>query len=71
VPEYHFRPTTEFGWFLAVTAIVFLLQAFVSFDPAKITDWHAWAVALGAGLVRAVAGGGLYYITRRVVAPAE
>ena len=65
MPTYDFKPTSEFFWFLFVTALVQSFQVLKDFDPATITDWKAWAIALGAGAVRAVAGAALGWITKR------
>lgn len=56
---YNFKKLEEFGWFVAVSALTFAFTFFSDFNPDKISDWHLWAVSLGAGLVRAVAGAAL------------
>ena len=38
-----------------VAAVVYILEVLMAFDPDKITDWRVFAVAIGAGLIRAVA----------------
>ena len=38
-----------------------LLTALAAFDPAKITDWRAWVVGIGAASVRQIAA---YLITK-------
>lgn len=53
---YDFKGAQELAWGAAVAAATYLLTVLVTFDPETITDWRAWAIALGAGTVRAVAG---------------
>ena len=38
-----------------LAAGVFALQVAAEFEPATISDWRTWAVALGSGAVRAAA----------------
>lgn len=52
---YDFKMGSELAWIAAVAAGVFALQVAAEFDPAVITDVRTWAVALGAGMVRAAA----------------
>lgn len=61
---YEFKRLQEYAWAGIVAALVFGLQVLVEFDPDKVTDWKAWAIALGAGMVRAVAGA---LLSKRVV----
>ena len=61
---YNFKPTAEFWWFVLVTFATAILTQLVSFDPGQITDWRVWAVSLGAGGVRAVAGAVVAYLTK-------
>ena len=64
---YDFKPSREFAWFLGLTAAVSVLQVLINFDPSKVADWKFWAVSLGAGAVRAVAGGALAWIASKKV----
>lgn len=52
---YDFKIAQETAWVAAVAAGVAVLQVLKEFDPAIVTDWRTWAVALGAGMVRAAA----------------
>ena len=54
---YQFKWLPELGFAALVAASTALLQALTEFDPALVTDWRLWAVALGAGVVRATAAG--------------
>lgn len=54
----------EFVWLVLVAAAVAGLEVAVRFDPAAISDWRTWAIAAGAGIVRAAAGAALAYLTR-------
>jgi hypothetical protein len=54
--EYDFKAAQELFWGAVVAGCTFVLTVLVTFDPETITDWRAWAIALGAGVVRAVAG---------------
>ena len=53
---YDTKPLQELVWGGVVAGLTFTLTVLVTFDPETITDWRAWAIALGAGVVRAVAG---------------
>lgn len=61
---YRFKPVAELGWGVLIAASLVILQALVTLDPAAITDWQTWAIALGGGAVRAAAGAALDYIRR-------
>ena len=52
---YDFKKAPELAWIAAVAAGVFALQVAAEFDPATISNWRTWAVALGSGAVRAAA----------------
>lgn len=54
--HYRFLVREETIWAVVVAVLTVLLQALVAFDPAEIADWRAWAVGLGAAMVRAAAG---------------
>ena len=47
----------------AIAGATVVLQALAEFDPNTIVDWKAWAVGIGAGVVRQVA----IYLTGVVV----
>ena len=53
--RYEWKMAPELAWIAAVAAGVFALQVAAEFDPAVISDWRTWGVALGAGMVRAAA----------------
>ena len=52
--RYDFERGKELAWFALVAAGTFLLVLAVDFDP-DVTDWQAYAVAAGAGMLRAAA----------------
>ncbi len=54
--RYDFKPLEELWWAALVAAVVASLQVVVSSDPAAVTDWRAWTIALAAAAVRAAAG---------------
>ena len=53
--RYDFKRGKELAWFAVVAAGTFLLVLAVDFDPSVTTDWQAYAVAAGAGMLRAAA----------------
>ena len=53
--KYDFDRGKELAWFAMVAAGTFLLVLAVDFDPDTIADWQAYAVAAGAGALRAAA----------------
>lgn len=62
--SYRFKALPELYWSVLTAAATVLLIELVSLDPDGITDWRRWAVALGAGVVRAAAGAALDWIRR-------
>ena len=62
--NYEFKWIHELAWAALVAASTALLQALTEFDPATITSWHTWTIALGAGIVRATAAGLLIAMAR-------
>ena len=60
--KYNFKKSEELGWAVAVAVGIFVLDILIQFDPAVVTDWRAWAVAILGGTVRAGAAGALAYI---------
>ena len=62
--KYRFKPWQELFWSVLISGATVLLLALVSFDPTKIDDWQTWTVALGAGMLRSMAGAALDYIRR-------
>jgi hypothetical protein len=56
---YRFRPWQELGWAVAVAGATVLLIELVGLEPDAITDVQSWAVALGAAMVRSMAGAAL------------
>jgi hypothetical protein len=64
MPKYVFKRAEEIAWIALVAAGVFALTLLVDFDPDKIEDWRAWAIALGAGCIRAAAGAVLALFTK-------
>ena len=60
---YDFKLWEEAAWAALVAAAIQLLMVLVGFDPAAVTDWRSWAIALGAGLVRAAAGAAIAVVT--------
>ena len=61
---YQFKPKPELVWFIAVAVVTVAMQALVEFEPDAITDWQAWAVGIGAAMVRAGAGALLTYLAK-------
>ena len=55
MPLYDFKLVEEIAWLALVAAAVAALQIIVRAEPATIVDWRAWAIALGAAVVRAAA----------------
>ena len=53
--QHDFDRGKELAWFALVAAGAFLLVLAVDFDPSVTTDWQAYAVAAGAGMLRAAA----------------
>jgi len=53
---YELKKAEEIGWAALIGAGIFGLEMLVRFDASTITDWKAWAVALGGGMLRAAAG---------------
>ena len=66
--RYEFKALEELFWFVVVAVATVVLQALVEFDPAKIDDWRAWAIGLGAAAVRAAAGAALAWLGKRELA---
>ena len=64
---YKFRPWEELLWGVVVAGATVLLIELVGLHPDAITDVQSWAVALGAAMVRAMAGAALDWIRRSVV----
>lgn len=56
VPSYNFKVTPELIWAVAVTVVSVLATAIATQGAVAPTDWRAWAIALAAGVVRAVVG---------------
>jgi hypothetical protein len=65
--EYRFVVLREAAWAALVALAIVVLEAFVTFDPTAITDWTTWAVAIGAGGVRAAAAAVLAGFTKGFV----
>jgi hypothetical protein len=63
---YRFKPWQELGWGVAVAGATVLLIELVGLEPDAITDIQSWAVALGAAMVRAMAGAALDWIRRSI-----
>ena len=53
---YDFEKAKEAGWFVATAAGIAVATVLVDFDPARITDWRAWAIGIAGAAVRAAAG---------------
>lgn len=64
---YKFRPWQELFWGVMVAGAVVLLLELVGLQPEAVSDWRTWAVALGGGMIRAMAGAALDYIRRSIV----
>jgi len=61
---YRFKPYQEIAWAVATAALIVGLQALLTLQPEQITDWGAWGVALGGGMLRAGAGVAIAGIVR-------
>ena len=58
--RYDYKALQELGWAALVSGGVYLLTLLAAFDPAEVaTDWQAYVVAGGAGILRAAAGAAL------------
>ena len=44
---YRFKPLPELYWGVTIAASLVLLQALFTLDPAMISDWRTYAIALG------------------------
>lgn len=53
---YDFKLTPELIWAVVVTIVGVLATALATQGAVAPTDWQAWAIALAAGVVRAVVG---------------
>lgn len=54
LPTYDMNWWAEAGWAAFITALVFLLTAFVASEG--VTDWKVWLIATATGAARAAAG---------------
>lgn len=64
--RYDFKFWQETGWAVMVAVVVQLAYVMVQFDPAAITDWKGWAIALSGAIVRAGFGAILAAFTNPV-----
>ncbi len=62
--NYRFVALQELGWAVLIAVALVVLPALVTLDPAAVTDWRVWAVALGGASVRAAAGAALDWLRR-------
>lgn len=62
--KYRFKPLQELYWAVLVAGATVLLLELAGLNPDAITDWRGWAVALGAGMVRAMAAAAIDYLRR-------
>ena len=51
--DYKFVVLREAAWAAFIAVALVVLQAFVGIQPETITDWKAWAIALGGAGLRA------------------
>ena len=65
--KYRFQPLPELYFGVLVSAGTVVLLELASLNPDGVTDWRTWAIALGAGAIRAAAGAALDYLRRSVV----
>ena len=63
--QYEFKQLPELGWFAVVAAATFLLVLAADFDVDTVTDWRAYGIAAGSGMLRAAAAAVLAVIGRR------
>jgi hypothetical protein len=64
---YRFKPLPELLWAVLIAGATVLLLELVGLNPEAMSDWRGWAVALGAGMVRAMAGAALDWIRRSMM----
>jgi hypothetical protein len=60
--DYKFKKLEELGWAAAIGAGIFGLQVLADFDPSTVTDWKTYAIASGAGALRAAGAAALVLI---------
>lgn len=53
---YNFKVTPELIWAVVVTMVGVIATAIATQGAVAPTDWQAWAIALAAGVARAVVG---------------
>ena len=63
--QYDFKRGSELAWFAVVAAATFLLVLAADFDVDTVTDWRAYGIAAGSGMLRAAAAAVLAAIGRR------
>lgn len=51
--KYVFKRVEELGWAGLVGAGLVLMQMLIYLDPAKVDNWHTWAIAAAGSVVRA------------------
>ncbi|PZM91983.1 MAG: hypothetical protein DIU79_12290 [Actinobacteria bacterium] len=68
---YVFKPRPEAVWFVLVAVLTVLMQALAEFDPEAITDWRAWAIGIGAAMVRALGAAVLVLLGKGEIAKGD
>lgn len=53
---YNFKPTPELMWTVVVTVVGVVATAVATQGALPPTDWRTWAIAVAAGVARAVIG---------------
>lgn len=53
---YNFKLTPELIWAVVVTGVGVIATAVATQGAVPPTDWQAWAIALSAGVARAIVG---------------
>lgn len=62
--RYKFRPLAELYWGILTTVLLAILPGLLTFDPAAVVDWKAWALALLGAAIRPAVGVTIDYIRR-------
>jgi hypothetical protein len=66
-----FHAWQELFWSVLISGATVLLIELAAFDPGAISDARVWAIALGSGVLRSMAGAALDWIRRGMVEAAD
>lgn len=56
MPSYDFRAASEFVWFVLTAAGIAIAQILTSTDPATVTDYRTYGLAILGAAIRAGSG---------------